>query len=343
MFQPTTQIFNSIDNITQHFVAANISNVIALVTPWIALGLTIALMAQGVTLMASPGSEPLSGLFKKFIRYAIVIAIASAGGLYQTQLAGAALQLPEAIGSALVFGAGNVVAQGGTASVIDQTLAVGMDAAAQAFEAGGMWDWVPILLGSAILVITVALCALGAGLILMAKFMLALTVCFGPIFIFALLFKPTEALFGKWVGAIINYTFVTVLLTAVFGLVMQFFYAAVEDAATPGGGSLLPTTVAMGLIALASWFILKKVPEVAASWGEGVHAAATGFAQSGVAKGGAMGAGAAIGGAIGAGKAAAQGGGAEGAARGAASGAKAGAMAGAGNMKGLARGSRKAA
>src|SRR5258708_2762908 len=74
------------------------------------------------------------------------------------------------------------------------------------------------LLGATTLFCTVLMCGMGAGLILMAKFMLGIVVIFGPMFIFALLFKGTAELFGRWVATVINYGMVTVLVAAVFGL-----------------------------------------------------------------------------------------------------------------------------
>lgn len=359
-FNPTSQVFHSVDNVATNFVAANISHIIALVTPWVALGLVIALMAEGISMMATPGGDPLSSLFKKFLRYAIIISIASAGGLYQTQLATTALQLPNEISNVLTIQGEHGKSGTQTAHVIDDTLGDGMTAAGHAFSHGSMFSGSGLamyLLGAGILVITVFICAIGAGLILMAKFMLAITVCFGPIFIFALLFQGTEALFTKWIGSIINYILVTVLLTLVFGFVMTFISDVVSAAARPGASEhLLPLTVGAGLIAVASWFILKAVPGIAASWGAGVQAAAHGIGRT--ASNAASGAKAAGGAAMGGGKGAASGakggasagaaagsavggpvGGAIGGTLGAAGGAAAGAMGGA--MRGLARGSRR--
>ncbi len=359
-FNYTSQVFQSVDNVATNFVAANISHMIALVTPWVALGLVIALLAEGVSMMATPGGDPMSSLFKKFLRYAIIISFASAGGFYQTQLAQTALALPNQVSNVLTVNGQHGQSSAQTANVIDNTLSDGMTAAGKAFTHGSLFSgsgMAMYLLGASILIITVFICAIGAGLILMAKFMLAITVCFGPIFIFALLFRSTEALFTKWIGSIINYILVAVLLTLVFGFVIQFISKLVNAAASPGPSEqLLPLTVGAGLIAVASWFIMKAVPGIAASWGSGVQAAAHGFggtarnAASGAAAGGRMGMGAAKGaasGAKGGGSAGAAAGSAVGGPAGAAVGGAAGAAVGAGGgavggaMRGLARGSRR--
>lgn len=357
-FTAAKQIFDSVDEVAVGFVADNLSNIITMVTPWVALGLVIALMAEGLSVMASPGGDPLSSLFKKFLRYAIIISIASAGGIYQTDLADAALKMPNEISQAITFGSAT---SGGTdtANIIDKTLVDGMTAGKRAFENGSFWRSDGIgnyILGAGIMLITILITALGAGLILMAKFMLAITVCFGPIFIFALCFKSTEALFSKWVGSLINYILVTVLLTLVFGFVMELISNTIAAAAkADSNANLLPIVVGGSLMTIASWFILKAVPGIASSWGSGVQAIAHDFggtakrAAGGAKKAGAgiggAGKGAATGAAAGASKGMAAGaaGGPVGMAAGAALGGTAGAAGGAagGAMRGLARGSRR--
>ncbi|WP_407210723.1 type IV secretion system protein [Enterobacter cloacae] len=55
----------------------------------------------------------------------------------------------------------------------------------------------------------------------MAKVLLAISLCLGPIAIFCLLWNPTKGIFAKWMGTVINYSLVIVLLALVFGLLMS--------------------------------------------------------------------------------------------------------------------------
>src|SRR5260370_37032037 len=104
------------------------------------------------------------------------------------------------------------------------------------------------------------MCGMGAGLILMAKFMLGIVVIFGPMFIFALLFKGTADLFGRWVATVINYGMVTVLVAAVFGLLMHFFSAAIAAVARPTLDSpIMFVIVTFGLITAVAFFMMNNV------------------------------------------------------------------------------------
>ncbi|MEQ8045149.1 type IV secretion system protein [Xanthomonas hortorum] len=228
-FDATTQIFNYLDRVTNEFVASNLQTIITTVTPIVALGLVMSLLVEGVFIMARPNGEPLSHLIQKFVSWAIIISVASAGGWYQTELANVAMRTPDEFASVLMVDGQQGGQQNEIAGVIDRALDRGLTAAQRAFDNASVWNGpglASFVLAITVLVCTVLMCGLGAGFILMAKFLLGVTVCFGPIFIFCLLFESTRSLFTQWIGTIINYGLVTILLSAVFGLFMAFYEIA---------------------------------------------------------------------------------------------------------------------
>lgn len=276
-FDATTQIFNYMDTVVSGFVAANLSNVISYAAPIVALGLTMALMIEGLFLIGKPNGEPLSSLVNRFVRYAIVISFASAGGWYQTSLANVAMKAPDEFASVFIInGQSGANAESNIASTIDKAMDDGLTVAKKAFENAGVFSGpglASLMLGITVLIVTALMCGIGAGMILMAKVMLGIVVCFGPIFIFLLLFDSTKALFTKWIGSVINYGLVTVLLSAVFGLLMYFFKAAIAAAASANPDSpIMVAIVTCLLLCVISYFVLKEVPHMASSWGQGVSA-----------------------------------------------------------------------
>ena len=94
-FSFTTDIFNYMDTVTKEFVASNLGIVISTISPVIGLALICKLTLDGLFTLARPHGEPLSSLIKKFIVWSMIISFASAGGLYQTQLADAAMKIPD--------------------------------------------------------------------------------------------------------------------------------------------------------------------------------------------------------------------------------------------------------
>jgi type IV secretion system protein VirB6 len=276
-FNGTSQMFTYIDRVVTDFVAANLGAIISAITPVIALGLTISLTLEGLFLMARPGQEPLTSLVERFVKYALVISIASAGGWYQTSLANVAMRTPDEFASILIIdNSSGSNQQNQIASVIDQAVDNGLNVAKVAFTNANIYSGAGItsgLLGATTLFCTVLMCGMGAGLILMAKFLLGITVVFGPVFIFALLFRGTSGLFDRWLGTVINYGMVTVLVAAVFGLLMHFFSAAISAAAKPNSDSpILVAVVTCGLITVVAFFVMKEVPHMAHAMGHGVSA-----------------------------------------------------------------------
>lgn len=343
-YNVTSQIFDYMDTVVAEFVASNLSLIIQTVTPLIGVGLTMALMIRGVYGIISPGEEPLTDLLQRFLGYAIIISFASAGGWYQTDLANVALKTPDEFASVLVINGESGGQQEKISSTIDKAIDKTLDTAKTAFENAGITSGAGIasaFLGCMVLLTSAFICGVGAGLILMAKFLLGITVCFGPIFIYCLLFDATKDLFTKWIGSIINFSLVTILLAAVFGLMIKFYSAAIQAAAAGDVPILVPVFTAC-LLAVVSWFVLKNIPEMAASWGQGISSQFKPGRQRQVGGGG--GGGGKDNGGGGGGNAnggsAGSGGGAAGAAAAAAGGPAGAAAAAAGAASGKARGSR---
>lgn len=276
-YNGTSQIFTYMDTVVSQFVSTNLSNVVSIAAPMVALGLTMALMIEGLFLMGRPNGEPLSSLVNRFMRYAIVISIASAGGWYQTKLANMAMRIPDELASVFVInGQSGANSQAKISNSIDQAMDNGLNVARKAFEGAGVMsgpNLANLILGVTVLFVTAIMCGIGAGLILMSKVMLGITVCFGPVFIFLLLFESTKTLFTKWMGSVINYGLVTALFSAVFGLLLYFFKAAVSAASADNPDAPIMVAIATCVMLLViTWFMLKEIPHMASSWGQGVAA-----------------------------------------------------------------------
>ncbi|KUX98625.1 type IV secretion system protein [Escherichia coli] len=212
----------------------------------------------------------------KFIVWSMIISFASAGGLYQTQLADAAMKIPDEFSSVLVINGSSGGTEDAMGNNIDKAIHDGMQVARTAFDNADIYSGsglASLFLACAVIISTVLICGIGAGLVLMAKLLLAITVCFGPIFIFCLLFKPLYGMFNKWLGSMVNYGLVTILLSMLFGLMIKFYQKAL-DAVTASGAdsSLLGPVFACLLIMIVSYLILMRIPEIASRWGDGISA-----------------------------------------------------------------------
>lgn len=274
----STQIESVVDN----FVSGAVGNVITTAVPLVTIALTLSLMLQGLMMMASPSGQPLSELLKRFFGIAMISTFATAGGFYQANLASMIMNLPEEMSSALLAGTG--ISASNITEMIDDSLAVGMDIIVELSLEGNWRKWAPYMMAALFAVILIVVCGLALAYIIVAKVLLAITVAFGPAFIFLLLFKSTRGLFSKWVGTVINYAVLMVLLAAVLSFLMSFFQTVltdVRDDVVPYWEGILAT----GILGTAAVVATLKLPGLASSWGGGIASTLLGFLPVSIAAG----------------------------------------------------------
>ena len=117
------------------------------------------------------------------------------------------------------------------------------------------------------LVATVVLGGLGAGFVIMAKILLAVTLCFGPIAFSACCGGQQKNIFARWLGSVINYGLVVVVLALVFGFIMQMFDNLLSSMNSDAAYSSITGSMAALLLTIISIFVLFQIPQVAQSWG----------------------------------------------------------------------------
>lgn len=271
-----------IADVVERFVSSAVGNVIITAVPLVTIALTLSLMLQGLMMMISPSGQPLSELLKRFVGIAMVSSFATAGGFYQTQFAGMIMGLPEEMSTALLSGTG--ISASNITELVDSSLTAGLDIILDLSEEGSWRKWAPYLLASLFAVILIVVCGLTLAYIIVAKVLLAITVAFGPAFIFMLLFKATRGLFSKWMGSVINYAVLMVLLAAVLSFLMSFFETVlidVRDDRIPYWDGIL----ASGILGVAAVVATLKLPGLASSWGGGIASTLLGFLPVSVAAG----------------------------------------------------------
>lgn len=273
-FKFTTDLFNGIDKITAEFVANNIAVITSVVTPVIAAGLVLAIIVEGMRTLTTGDGEPIGELVGKFVRYAIIISIASAGGWYQKELANVAMKTPDEFSKSLIIKKGSSSSTE-MASTIDTVLNSGLAVSKKAFDNGGIWsgeEILNVLLGVVIAGVVLVVCGLGAAFIIMAKVLLSLAVSFGPLAIFLLLWDGTKGIFDKWLGSVITYGLIIVLYAAVFGLLLTIFKQVVDSANGTSNMPVMNAIFTSVLLGIVIYFVMKQIPDMAANWGSGINA-----------------------------------------------------------------------
>lgn len=267
LFSP---LFHKIDVVTASFVNDISTRAIADATPVVSIGLVITIALYGFLVTRGVIQMPIIDLVAKLLRISVISSIAMAGGLYQTELSHFVTTLPDDIARTLLS---NASESDSAASIIDLAASKGFDAAGLAFEKGGFFSsdgLVYGLFGLLIMIVTAIMTATGGSFILVSKVTLALLAGIGPYFIFALLFKPTEQFFEKWIGQVCNYGITIVLFTAVFGFMMDIFTGYMSDLRFDGAQNVSYALGGATILGIVCIVILFQLPQMASGLAGGV-------------------------------------------------------------------------
>jgi type IV secretion system protein VirB6 len=271
-FDAATQIFTYIDDVTKDIVVTNVSNLIGWAAPLAGIGLTIVFMVDGLAALLRPDGDPLANLFERFFKSYAIVAIAGAGGFYQTQLAATLLHLPDELATKLLLHGASATSDNAVAAMIDSAMDHSITTLRVIFDRSGVMTGggiADLVLAIVLVVATVVICGTGVISIALAKFLLILTVSFGPLFILMLLIPPLASFFGNWLGSVLNYIVLIAITAMAFGIVMHLYDKAVAAAANPNVPVIGPILTA-GLVTVVGVGLFKVLPGLAASWTRGV-------------------------------------------------------------------------
>ncbi len=269
-FDLFTSLFQRIDSVTATFVTDISSKAIVAVTPVVTVGLTLAFIVYGFLVIRGAVEMPVTEFIGRAVRIAIIVSVAAAGGLYQTQIAEAITTVADDLALVLVTDPG---ASRDAGALIDTAAGNGFDKAGDAYEKGGFFvedGFAYYTFAVIILLATGILAAIGGAFIIIAKIALAVLAGLGPLFIFAMLFQPTYRFFELWVAQVVNYGLLVVLFAMVFGLIMSIYGDYIADLRFDGEQSVYYAIGGAVILSVASIVLLLQLPSIASGLAGGV-------------------------------------------------------------------------
>lgn len=269
-FELFAPVFARIDEITAAFVTDISSRAITTMTPFITACLTLSFITYGILIIRGAVDMPVGDFITRSVRIGLIVSVALAGGLYQTDIAEAITTTPDQLAQALLSDPSTGTS---AASLIDDAAGRGFQKAGEAFDKAGFFSQQGVVFGLFGLLIVIAtgiLTAIGAAYLILAKIALALLAGLGPIFILALLFQPTARFFELWTAQILNYGLLVVLFASVFGLLMTMYGNYVGDMRFDGLQNVAYGLGGMVILSVGSIVILLQLPTLASSLAGGV-------------------------------------------------------------------------
>ena len=262
LFEP---LFTKVDAATHMFVSQISTQAIATITPFVTLGLTLGFIAYAIAIIRGAVDMPVMDYLARSLRIAIIVGVALAGGLYQSQIASAIVELPNSLAVALIS---NPTEGAGAASIIDVAAGKGFDAASRAFEQSSFFSADGLLygiFGIIIILATAVVVSIGGAFILLAKVALALLAGLGPIFVVCFLWQPLSRFFDLWIGQVLNYVLLVVLFSALFGLMMDIYGGYVAGVKFESGVNVAYSLGGAIILSIAMVLVLLQLPGIASA------------------------------------------------------------------------------
>jgi type IV secretion system protein VirB6 len=204
------------------------ATMVGIIGPVAASLLTIYVMLWGAGIASGQISEPFTDGAKRIIRMCAIIAFALTAGIYQGTVADFFLTAPTAIATEIAApGSTSTADPASIADVLDESLGRGIEIGNKMWEKGDEGNTLlpPSMSGIGfylLAIITyigvVVVVAIAAAIVFVAYVALALLLAVGPLFIMMAIFQQTQRYFEAWIGQVVNYAILFILVAVCVGL-----------------------------------------------------------------------------------------------------------------------------
>ncbi len=281
-----TSLLQSVDQIGQNYVSTAYRALSSALTSGGATGvggllLTLYVIVWGIGIWQGTASGgPADHAFRLF-RAFLIYALATGWNDFQTIAYNGLNQGPSAIGNALLSA---VTSAGSTGTSANLTSVDGVQSALQnmwdttnsATEAflqnAGITNWGPYIFAAVFYVVMALLIGFAIFLIILSKLFMWLLLALAPVFIILLLFGVTSRYFSGWVGALVQYFLVQVLVYAFLAFYVSLIQQSI-DALNGVASSKSASWATIGpvvLLAIIGTLLLAQINNVAAAIAGGV-------------------------------------------------------------------------
>jgi type IV secretion system protein VirB6 len=251
---------DAIDRLLETFVIRKCETLIGALSPLGLAAVTIYVLMTARDLATGETQSSLHELVNRLTRVLLVTAFALSIGNYQSNILATALELEE----------GLIAAISGVTSVgmlVDE-LAQPYSDLGQKLWSNALTDVWPnfalLLAAGGVAIIQCALFIVGIGLYLLAKVGFGLMIALGPVFIFCALGRSTQKYTENWVGQLLNFLALKILIALSIQMLTEFVsdFAAHIDA-DMDAVNVLKAVIALFCCGGALFVVMLNLPHIA--------------------------------------------------------------------------------
>ncbi|MBA2649671.1 MAG: type IV secretion system protein [Legionella sp.] len=215
---------NEVDALTTHFVFDGYTALANLLRAPVGSLLVLYIILIGYAMVRGLIDKPQQELFKFVIRAGLIYMLALNWSFFSSHVKDLLVVGSESIATTLMQAVhknqlGGSINQG-LQSVLNEILQLGSDL----FDAGSFRKPTPYFAGFMVFFCGSITLGLAFIEIVIAKLMLAVTLCTAPLFILFTLFEQTKSFFDRWLGVVTGFAFVLIFVSSVVGLCVHLLH-----------------------------------------------------------------------------------------------------------------------
>lgn len=261
------QVFSFVDGQfktpLENFISSGTSNIASWVSGPLTAALTLYVVLYGYLVLRGSVQEPILEFAFRAMKLAIIVMLVRNAGDYQTYVTNIFFDaLPKEISQALNSGTAP------SASTFDSLLDKGQKCAYEIWSRAS-WpvDIVTGIGGMMVIGASFIVAAIGYIVSLYARLALAIVLAIGPIFIALAMFQSTRRFTESWIGQLVNFVILQVLVVAIGSLLITCIdttFTAIE-----GYSDVLMRPIALCAICLAALYVFYQLPGIASALAAG--------------------------------------------------------------------------
>lgn len=278
-----TQIEQGINQMLTTFVSDKSADVCVMLVPVALVSITIYVIMMGYSVARGEVRHSLMTPLWKLVKLAFVVTVALSAGQYQAHIIKAFYGIQDGM-------IGAFSQSGSVGAVIDEFMVpyqelsrvIGQDASKEIVPNLTLYVALAV-----VLIAQVMIFAVGIGLVILSKVALTLIMAVGPAFILCAAFPATQRFTESWIGQVLNYVLLNILVVAAFTM-LSFFAKQFADQVLlsyADDSQIINDCVTLMIVSAALVVVMLNLNAIASALGGGASIAGAGTVAGGAGKG----------------------------------------------------------
>ncbi|MBS0174296.1 MAG: type IV secretion system protein [Nitrospira sp.] len=253
--------------------------------------LTIYVLLWGAGIASGQITEPFTDGMKRICRICAIVSFGLTVSIYHDSVATFFETIPATMATQMAAAkSGSSGSAASISDVLDQSLQKGIDIGEKSWEMGDKIAATPLSISASIaatpyylLAIAIDLaCALivavGAAILFIAFIATALLLAIGPLFIMLAIFPQTQRFFESWLGQVVNFSLLYLLIAVTIGMTFEMFDQFLGDVAMGDINDIVVSAIKVIGAVIAIVAVMLQTRSIAAGLGGGLALQAQGLA-----------------------------------------------------------------